>query len=337
MKVLFLSRLFYPHVGGIELHIEKLSAQLIKNNIEVTVLTTAHESNLATQETWNNINIIRIPYNIEPNKKQLWKWIIDHNNLFQSFDIIHAHDVVWWLWPLLLIGQVTVYTTFHGYEGRNPPKLSQKIHRKLAEIVSQKSICVGAFMKKWYWAHPNIVTYGATDIVFEKAKNFNKNSAIFLGRLNHDTGILEYLEILIQLKKDNINITLDIFGDGPLLKQAQKIVQKNDLNVTFNGFIPHAYKKIADYEWAFVSRYLAILEAMKAKRKIVAHYNNQIKHDYLRCHPQADLMHIFNDPEVASQYILQNDDQLNLEEAYQWASKQTWNHLSNQYIQLWKS
>ncbi|MCG2691930.1 glycosyltransferase, partial [Microgenomates group bacterium] len=62
MKILFLARYFYPHIGGVEKQVFELSRRLIKKNHQVTIVTLKHNPRLKNQETINRIKIIRIPY-----------------------------------------------------------------------------------------------------------------------------------------------------------------------------------------------------------------------------------------------------------------------------------
>jgi len=326
MNILFLTRLYKPHVGGVEKHVEEITKILSKKH-QVTIITEQHDKKIKGQEA----NVYRIPVwkTSEKRKKWLiWKWFIKNIHLIRQADIIHAHDVFFWLLPFRFMFPLKpIYTTFHGYEGPAPPRWQAIILRKISEILSEGSICVGEFMKKWYFANPNKIIYGAAQptgtVPVGAARN---NAAIFLGRLNHDTGIMEYLRLAKLM-----NLKLDVYGDGLLLGVAKQFVKKHKLKVKFKGFIPNAQQYIKNYQYAFVSRYLAILEAMQVKRTVVAQYNNQIKKDYLTCHPQFKNMVIFNQ---AKEVKLSNNK---INNAHNWAKKQSWQKLSNIYLTLWQS
>ena len=127
--------------------------------------------------------------------------------------------------------------------------------------------------------------------------------AIFIGRDGADTGLAQYRQ-LAKLKK----ITLDIFTHTP-----------------------NAAKYLPQYDVAFVSRYLAILEALAAGIPIVAHYNNEIKKDYLTLAPFAKFITIFSDPaEVKLEYNWRQ-----IRDGQRWASGQTWDNLVDIYEKLW--
>ena len=76
---------------------------------------------------------------------------------------------------------------------------------------------------------------------------------------------------------------------------------------------------------------------------IFAHYNNQIKKDYLTCHPQSHNFYIAPDAKTMAKQILEYQDlpkkekQRRLKEAQEWAQEQTWDKLADDYLKLWQS
>jgi glycosyltransferase involved in cell wall biosynthesis len=134
MNILFLSRLFYPHIGGVEKHVFEISQEFIRKGHRVTVITE-HYDNLPLIETYKKITIYRIPLKESRDKKlQIWMWFFKHLHLLLESDIIHAHDVFFWYLPFrFLFPLKKVFTTFHGYETVFPPEPSAIKSRKLSE------------------------------------------------------------------------------------------------------------------------------------------------------------------------------------------------------------
>src|SRR3990172_4277326 len=98
MKVLFFTRLFWPHVGGIEKHLLELSKLLIKDGHNVTIVTTKFEKSLDSVETYKNIKILRFD---QPNVKYFgliytWFSLIKYIYLIKESEIVHIHDVSIW-------------------------------------------------------------------------------------------------------------------------------------------------------------------------------------------------------------------------------------------------
>jgi len=123
--------------------------------------------------------------------------------------------------------------------------------------------------------------------------------AIFIGRDSPDNGLSEYRKIK--------GVKLDEY-----------------INV------PNAAKFLSKYDIAFVSRYLAILEALAAGVPVIAHYNNAIKKDYLQTAPFAKYIQIFKNPKRAK---------FNFKfvgEGQRWAKTQTWDKIADMYEKLWQ-
>lgn len=343
MNILMFSRLYYPHIGGVEKHLKKISEVLIRKGHRVSILTEQFNKSLKTEEQVNGVPIRRIPtYHISESRKKwvVWKWMRENRQWWRKFDLIHVHDVFYWIFPFKFFGGTPPnYVTFHGYEGVNPPGYASVVQRKLAESLSSGSICVGDFMRKWYRANPDIVIYGGVSGKMSK-KSASKN-VIYLGRLSEDAGILIYLEALKILGKMGIELGLDVYGDGPQLNKAKEFSEKNNLRVKFYGFVSEEKVRFTSARFMFVSRYLGILEAMRAKQKVFAVYNNEIKKDYLKCHPMAKNMIISGDPNTLATHLLKyikkpKIHDVKVEKAYKWAKKQTWGNVTEEYLKLWQ-
>lgn len=346
MKILFLCQMYYPHIGGVEKHVEKLSKVLTKQGHQVTIITTDHSGSLPLEEDYKQVKIYRIPKSSLNSKLKTWRQILKYHRIIKQADIIHVHDVFWWLFPekLLISPHLKLFTTFHGYEGNEPPTWQAVVHRKFVEKISAASICVGSFMTKWYKAKPNLVIYGAADS--QKIKKIEKahQSAVYVGRLEADTGIMTYLKALRLLKSKKINLKLDVFGEGRLAKRAKNYVKKNKLKVRFHGTRADVSGVYDTAELAFVSRYLSIIEAMNASCLVIAAYNNQIKADYLECHPMAENFFITNSPAKIAKDIEQlylqgliDSSQMSqkIQDAAKWSTKQTWGLVADHYHKLW--
>ncbi len=124
--------------------------------------------------------------------------------------------------------------------------------------------------------------------------------AIFIGRDSPDTGLAIYRQIPLKL---------DVFTN-----------------------VPKASRFIPKYDFAFVSRYLTILEALAAGVPVLAHYNNAIKYDYISMAPFAKYIHIFQDPKKVN---LKFDLKL-VKHGQKWARQQTWDKVVNIYEKLWQ-
>lgn len=345
MKILFFSRLFYPHIGGVEKHVEEISKRLLKRGHEVTVLTEKFDKSLQDNEIINGIKVIRIDVGRNDwfKKFHIWKEIWINMKLIQDADIIHTHDVFFWFLPFrFLFLKKKVFVTFHGYEGNNIPNLKSKIMHKIAEKLSNGNICVGDFLKKWYGTKPDHVIYGGINLPksIKQKKIGREIKFLFLGRLEEETGIMEYLKAIASLKNEVSKFELTILGDGSLLKESEKFAKKNDINVSFKGFQENVEKYLDETDFVFTSRYLGILESLALKKFVFAVYNNAIKKDYLTLSPFSIHISISgNYKELGGEieFYLRNkkikEDKIS--KGYDWVKDKTWGNVTIEYLKLW--
>jgi len=350
MNILFFSRLFYPHIGGVEKHVMEISKILIGNGNKVTVIT---EKIPGTQdkELIEGINIKRISVGKDNwfKKFRIWREIWRYRDLIINADVIHAHDIFFWYLPLRFIFPFRkVYATFHGYEGNQIPGFKAKFMHKIAEKLSNGNICVGDFLKKWYGTKPDYVTYGAVNKIQnssrfnrDKIQNYNsKVKILFVGRLEEETGAMEYLKALKILKKKKYQYEIIILGDGSSRRKAENYAKSYSLNAKFIGFVGNVGKYFRNCDFVFVSRYLGILEAMSFKKFVFAVYNNEIKKDYLEMAPFSKFISTSKNSEDLSgqiEYYLKNDkkrNELNVR-GFNWVKNETWEKMTSLYIGLW--
>jgi len=345
MNVLFFSRLFYPHIGGVEKHVLEISKRLVKNGHLVVVITENHS--YKDLEVLEGIQIYRMRVgNSEFLKKfRVWWWLYKHKFLIKKADVIHCHDVFFWYLPFIPFYKKNVYTTFHGYEGNEIPGVKAKIMHKIAEKMSKGNICIGKFLRKWYGTKPTLVSYGAVSLIKNTkvvVKSYKSRfSVVFVGRLEEETGILEYLRAVKRLTDKDYKISLTVLGSGSLMHEAKRWAKKDNIDVRFLGFVSHTQKNIENTDVVFSSRYLGILESLAIKKYTFAVYNNQIKKDYLTMTPFAGFISISKDAQgIADEFedmvINKNRTIYKIEKGFVYAKEQTWEKMVDLYLSLWK-
>lgn len=194
MKILFFAPQFYPHIGGVEKHVLEISKRLVEKRSKVTIIT---------EQVDNAFQSIKAPYHSKFNsaneakktkqavksaqinrkkienfdvyylrfgkpgffkKFRIWWQLFKLRDLIKNADIVHCHDVFFWYLPFrFLYPTKPVYTTFHGYETNFPPSKKAIFIRKVSEQLSNGTICVGGYIKKWYGAKPDYVVYGGVN------------------------------------------------------------------------------------------------------------------------------------------------------------------------------
>lgn len=257
--------------------------------------------------------------------------------MIENADIVHCHDVFFWYLPFrFLYPFKKIFTTFHGYEGY-PLKPKDIFIHKVSEKLSNGNICIGDFIQKWYGTKPNFVSYGGVNIMEMKNEKWemkNKNSAVFVGRLDEQTGFLTYLEAVKKIREKIPDFKFTVFGDG---KFKNKISKDTD----FRGFVRNPEKELSKSNFVFASRYLSILEAMAAKRLVFAVYDNSLKEDYLKMSPFAKLINIASSENGLAEkvlYFLKNpeEEEMIVSKAFEWVKNQSWKNLANACIKLWQ-
>lgn len=337
MKILFFTRRFYPDIGGVEKHGQEIAKRLILKGHDLIVITESPGEECSPIEEKEGIKIYRISvFGREKLKKfQIWRWLWQHRDVIKEADIVHCHDVFFWYLPWRFIWpRKKVFVTFHGWEGHFPPRVEAKAVRKLSEKLSWGNICVGDYIRRWYRTKPDLVTYGGVNPLFERKLRFRSSGRkiVFVGRLSEDTGLPIYLKALRQLNK-KVAFEVIFLGDGPLKARAQKMGK-------VLGFVNNPEKYLAESKVVFASGYLSILEAMVLKKPVVCVYDNPLKEDYLRLPPFARWAIIEADPKVLVDRVIsllkEGPEKIKINQAYDWAKKQTWEKLAEEYLKLWQ-
>ena len=258
MKILFITRLYYPHIGGVENHVHEVKELLTAKGYKVTVIS---EVNIK----YPHIKFLGLIY--------IWFWLFKNRRLIEDSDVIHIHDVFIWYFPFcLLYPKKLVFTTLHGHESDFPRNKISVFQKRLAVKLSNGTFGVGKFLEKYLHVTFNKIIYGAADLQKGTFKK-QKDQLIFVGRLEENTGLWKFLDWL----KTNPKYKVDFCGDGPLRKECEKYGK-------VHGFTdPNQYYKKAEY--CVPGGYLAALEALSYGCKLKLFWNNKVKEDYWKMSP----------------------------------------------------
>lgn len=335
MKVLQISQYYAPHVGGVEKHLSKVNQELIKDHYQLTVLAGNENLNIAKTELIDQVRVHRIDNRFSNHYKlKIWQQVIAHRELFKEADIIHIHDVFWWIIPLYPLIFHKIFITFHGYESSSGANKKAIFWHRLANKLSKGSIAVGGFHEKYYAVKADYVIFGASEQEQSTNNKNNLKKIIFVGRLVPETGILTYLEALSILKNSKINYHLDVFGDGLLMNRAKEYARKHELDVTFHATVAEAEKLFANYPIAFVSSYLSICEALKQNCRVIAHYHNQFVKDYLTMSVFKDYIFMTDNPQKIAQAIIKAPKTKTFDKKI--SNSLSWTVITNTYKKLWQ-
>ncbi|MGR5195428.1 glycosyltransferase family 4 protein [Vibrio rotiferianus] len=354
-KITFVCARFYPDVGGVEKHVLELSRKFTLDGYKVTVITVTKDKSARRTENYEGINIIRILAGRDGIINRLYVnfEFLRLIKIIIKSDYIHFHDYFtiwgWNMLPVIMakaIFKKKIYITFHGWEGDFPPKKKVIFKRKIINRFCDGSISIGHFIGKWYSTTSDIVSYGATSFTCleykDKSYPLEKNDVIkllFIGRLEPDTGIREYLEQISNIK-DN-NVIVDICGDGSLRDEVLEFISKSGGQrvVNYHGFVKDIETYIDDCDFVLTSGYLGILESFARKKLVISVYDNELKHDYLRMIPNSQSMLYICDAEKSlnnALFLNQLEKQKMIEAAYEFSSNHSWDSMQKNYLELWE-
>lgn len=374
MNILHISQRYWPYGGGVEYHLQKINEQLVADGHTVSVLTlfdpldSTEDQVLPKHEDHHGVQIIRLkkyslptflPKNLPPfilstyEKFHLWFSILRVLPQFKMADVVQVHDVFWWILPFFWLIPGKVYMTFHGYENELGPTKSQRRWHRLAEILTDGNLAIGGFHTKWYGVTPDVISYGAVDVLNSNQEKLSREkdkfTLMFIGRLSPHTGAQELVTAVdLVPKQTKEKISVVIYGQGELFETLEKEITSKQLPIQLKGFDPDARKHLADADCVFVSQYLAILEALVAGKSIISYASSDFKEDVLRMTPYSESLQIIRTPEELahkiSQTLLQKGShaesqiaQNQLQQHWQsWAQSQTWKELTACYYRLWK-
>jgi len=302
-RVLMLTKHFLPHIGGVEIHVHKISKELASRGYDITVCCCNTED-APELETRDGYLICRVRDLSFLPKEYLY-----------SFNIIHCHDFEqyrdWYrkLWT-------PTYITFHGYEGHVPPNpWTIRRRQEICEEVSG-TIHIGNYLKKWYGTdHKNdVVLLGGVDDPgpFTKTDPQRPFKVAYLGRIAEDKRTDLYQKAA-EILGDKIQFS--VFSNLPN-EQVRSMWMEQDI--------------------AFCNGQLSMLEAMACGIPVVALESNDMVKDMLRDFP---VLHAWSAETIADMTRnLMIDLSLYQNFSYKgwsFAMDHTWRRAADAYERLW--
>ena len=331
MNILFLTRFYNPHIGGVETHVERVSERLINRGYKVTVITTKFRKDLPSQENLNRVSVKRF---FQPKVKYVgllytWLWLIKNIGLIKKSDIVHCHDVFIWYLPFkFLLPRKKVFTTFHGWEGVYPIGQKNILLKKMALRFSDGNIIMGEYLEKHYGIKGDVVSYGAVDLPKKFLKK-KKRLIVYLGRLDDDTGLTVFLKTFPKLR----GFQVEFCGDGPLRGECEKYGY-------VHGFIdPKDFLTKATF--CLAGGFLSTLQALANKCFTFVAYNNPLRHDAFGLAPFSQWITLSNSSKEISEKIKYysreaNETQIMLNKGYDWVKRESWKNLVRSYLKIWR-
>jgi glycosyltransferase involved in cell wall biosynthesis len=328
---------YLPRSGGVERHVRFVVRELRQRGIEARIATPRWDDAWPSREEVDGTEVTRLSLRGRAGRGELAP-------LVQWATLVHAHDAYpflkYYLPVRLTRPGLPAFVTFHGYEGY-PIPFEAKVLRRPVLWLTRGSICAGAFIPKWYRFRCDHITHGGVDAPAERPAT--GEGALFVGRLEPDTGFLGYLEAVRLLKEAHgIDLPLGVCGSGSLRKQGETFARQHGLAVDFHGPVGDTMRYLSRARFACVSGLLGMLEAMAAGAIVLALYDNPLKEDYLRLFPGAEHSVIGASPadlaERAARLARSPGRIATMAaQAFEFARTQTWARVADLYVQLWTS
>ncbi len=349
-KIIFVTPSFFPHIGGVESHVGSIADELLKQGFEVTVITGSEQptsspksdkqSLISREDDWglsnSRLRVIYLGNTQFFSKLTIWSKIWQLRGEMTRADIVQAHDVGWWLLPVLPLILHKFNITFHGWEGVYPVRWQAKLHRLMLAILARKSVHIGHFIQQFYWDKPDLVMYGGLDeqLLEIKPTQVKKPlNIVFFGRLVAENEIELYMKLIGKLRKMDVAHTMLWIGDGAFAQSCQQLGK-----VTGMVADPSKYLRSADV--VCTNSYLALLQAQAMGKIVVALFSHPLKAAYLHDYPGKEAMICTNSTEEAAkqlQTLLKNRQEVRSLQrtAQQLVAPYTWKAVANQYLLLW--
>jgi phosphatidylinositol alpha-mannosyltransferase len=260
MRILMVSEHYFPHVGGISVHIHNLAAGLRRRGHSVDVLTTRHSTRVLEPVSCpvEGGSVYHIGRAVTVRANSSWAAVavgLDLDReiedvLDAGFDIVHIHGSVAPTLPLLAIRHARdrVLITLHSYGSNSRgyrffrPLLKPYMERLDGVIgVSQAAIdAVARCFTFDYRIIPNGIDPEQFCPLRTKAPGFPVSGPrlLFVGRFEPKKGLEYLLQALPVVKRRFPDFRLVIVGTGPLRHSYDRyITPELRGNVSFAGVV----------------------------------------------------------------------------------------------------
>ena len=251
MKILFVTPRYYPHIGGVETHVQNIAERLVKRGYEVEVYTTDAEGDLSVREVVNGVNVRRFRA-LAPNNAYYLPSIEMLKALKSTdADIVHAHNVQAFplLYSCLAKGKYRLVLTMHTGASSKFRKIILPFYLRLirkyinrADIIVSVSNYERDIIISRLKVNPHkviVIPNGVNEDVFTVRRIDDGLNILSVGRLERFKNFDKVIEALHLLhKRYGLNdARLTIVGNGPDKDRLVRLVNRLNLSdkVTFKS------------------------------------------------------------------------------------------------------
>lgn len=286
-KIIFILPNIYEAINGVSTKYIKFINYLINLSYNVVVFTTFKEKNTIDNILFKDkINIVKLNGLNIPFYKEIKIPIITFDKVNDQInngnEIIIFNGEFLWIYDILKnirskYKNIKIYPTMHtdynfygeySYSKYNFTHLLQHLDNYLEKKIFNGIIVTGENMKKKYINYTDSI-FNANEVnlnIFNNIKNdsYNNNfyNIIYCGRISKEKNIEEFLECCDKLNDHNLNLCINIIGDGPFLNNLKDIIdikyKKIKSKIIFHGKksgeeISYLYKTLDNRIFIFTS------------------------------------------------------------------------------------
>ncbi len=324
MKILLITSIYLPHIGGIELYVKNLALSLIAKGHEVSVFVGDRFSGKFSDSIEYGIRTIRVPVRYIKGmtylKNARAKKILEKK--LSSAEIVHLNDVKFLYKFLAQKKSVYGYKLFfssHGFIFHTKSflllkKLFMKRMSKYS-LLFNVNYCVSEndsqIAKEFHFKNIKTLIPGTDIHKFESVNPdiYKKNSFLCWGRIAKNKGTLRLVEIFHVLKE---NFSLKIIGscDDDEYLQKVKSAAKDDSRIEFLGYQSdeEIFQSVQNAEFiVFPSLHegfgMSLVEGLSSGKKIIANKIETFCQILKDCTATEFLFDFVNPPEKLQEKI----------------------------------
>ncbi len=272
MKVVHITRFYYPHIGGNENQARLLLASLTKDkDVHLVLITSNFDGKQKLKVEINNVSINRLSHYVGPSfalknhilekivKKVyflvseysfLWVLYLNLRKQIKDADLIHVHQTSWLsLIPTYLAKKygkpiIIKEATLNGFQFLKAlflPKFFKTFILKYAHFIAVSTMIRKDLLKQGAnHDHVHLIPNGIYVNIDDVGQKYFKNNKkiLFIGNFSHGPikGLDILLRAMIYVNKEISDARLEIIGEGDKA-QYESLIKTNGLehNVFFRG------------------------------------------------------------------------------------------------------